>query len=106
MSDHNNNPVYAFKQQGSKAPKSGLSRELHALTGGRVSLTSSVDPFKGLKQKRRTPSQQKPIKKWEWKEIKSSARKDELKLYHWERCDFKCIYINNSFSQFSRYSHY
>ncbi|KAI7748439.1 hypothetical protein M8C21_007597 [Ambrosia artemisiifolia] len=59
----------------------GISREVYALTGGVAPLMPSVD-VNQLK-KRHQPENEKIT--WEWLSFTSSARKDDLKLYHWVR---------------------
>ncbi|KAJ6873296.1 hypothetical protein NC651_032234 [Populus alba x Populus x berolinensis] len=57
-----------------------LSREVYALTGGLAPLMPSIDVSQ---LKRRPPSDEKIT--WQWLPFTSSARKDNLQLYHWVR---------------------
>ncbi|KAL3814453.1 hypothetical protein ACJIZ3_015721 [Penstemon smallii] len=57
----------------------GISREVYALTGGMVPLMPAID-VNQLKRK----SQNDKIS-WQWLPFTSSARKDDLQLYHWVR---------------------
>lgn len=58
----------------------GISREVYALTGGLAPLMPSIDVSQ---LKRRPPSDEKIT--WQWLPFTSSARKDNLQLYHWVR---------------------
>ncbi|CAH8320746.1 unnamed protein product [Eruca vesicaria subsp. sativa] len=58
----------------------GISREVYALTGGVAPLMPSIDVNH---LKRRPPPDEKVA--WQWLPVKSSARKDDLQLYHWVR---------------------
>ncbi|KAJ8899001.1 hypothetical protein K2173_008824 [Erythroxylum novogranatense] len=58
----------------------GISREVYALTGGLAPLMPSID---SSQLKRRPPSDEKIT--WQWLPFTSSARKDNLQLYHWVR---------------------
>lgn len=58
----------------------GISREVYALTGGLAPLMPSIDVSH---LKRRPPSDEKIT--WQWLPFTSSARKDNLQLYHWVR---------------------
>ncbi|XP_077240446.1 myb-like transcription factor family protein [Tasmannia lanceolata] len=59
----------------------GVSREVYALTGGLPPLMPSLD-ISHLK--RRPPSDKQKIS-WQWLPFTSSARTDNLQLYHWAR---------------------
>ncbi|KAK4476867.1 hypothetical protein RD792_016031 [Penstemon davidsonii] len=71
------------QEKKSKPPKEsqrkpdGISREVYALTGGMVPLMPTID-VNQLKRK----SQNDKIT-WQWLPFTSSARKDDLQLYHW-----------------------
>ncbi|KAM0971448.1 hypothetical protein ACFX13_019652 [Malus domestica] len=56
----------------------GISREVYALTGGVPPLMPAVEP---LQLKKRPPTDEKIT--WQWLPFTSSARKDNLRLYHW-----------------------
>ncbi|CAN6679422.1 unnamed protein product [Malus baccata var. baccata] len=56
----------------------GISREVYALTGGVPPLMPAVEP---LQLKKRPPTDEKIS--WQWLPFTSSARKDNLRLYHW-----------------------
>ncbi|XP_068340949.1 SWR1-complex protein 4-like isoform X1 [Pyrus communis] len=56
----------------------GISREVYALTGGVPPLMPAVEP---LQLKKRPPTDEKIT--WQWLPFTSSARKDNLQLYHW-----------------------
>ncbi|OIV95351.1 hypothetical protein TanjilG_07507 [Lupinus angustifolius] len=58
----------------------GISREVYALTGGLPSLMPSID---ASHLKKKPPSNEKIT--WQWLPFTSSARKDNLQLYHWVR---------------------
>ncbi|XVF80714.1 hypothetical protein PTKIN_Ptkin15bG0097300 [Pterospermum kingtungense] len=58
----------------------GISREVYALTGGLAPLMPSIDVSH---LKRRPPSDEKIT--WQWLPFTSSARNDNLQLYHWVR---------------------
>ncbi|KAE9593764.1 hypothetical protein Lal_00036312 [Lupinus albus] len=58
----------------------GISREVYALTGGLPSLMPSID---ASHLKKKPPSDEKIT--WQWLPFTSSARKDNLQLYHWVR---------------------
>ncbi|EEF47221.1 SWR1-complex protein 4 [Ricinus communis] len=58
----------------------GISREVYALTGGLAPLMPSIDTSQ---LKKRPPSDEKIT--WQWLPFTSSARKDNLQLYHWVR---------------------
>ncbi|KAM0027391.1 putative transcription factor MYB-HB-like family [Helianthus debilis subsp. tardiflorus] len=68
-------------QKDSQRKPDGISREVYALTGGVAPLMPSVD-VNQLK-KRHQPENEKIT--WEWLSFTNSARKDDLKLYHWVR---------------------
>ncbi|XP_022728291.1 SWR1-complex protein 4-like isoform X2 [Durio zibethinus] len=57
-----------------------VSREVYALTGGLAPLMPSIEVSQ---LKRRPPSDEKIT--WQWLPFTSSARKDDLQLYHWAR---------------------
>ncbi|TQD78494.1 hypothetical protein C1H46_035947 [Malus baccata] len=56
----------------------GISREVYALIGGVPPLMPAVEP---LQLKKRPPTDEKIT--WQWLPFTSSARKDNLQLYHW-----------------------
>ncbi|KAL3030106.1 hypothetical protein AAZX31_03G201600 [Glycine max] len=58
----------------------GISREVYALTGGLASLMPAIE----ASQLKKKPL---PLEKitWQWLPFTSSARKDNLHLYHWVR---------------------
>ncbi|XP_019422042.1 PREDICTED: SWR1-complex protein 4-like isoform X1 [Lupinus angustifolius] len=58
----------------------GISREVYALTGGLSSLMPAID---ASHLKKKPPSDEKIT--WQWLPFTSSARKDNLQLYHWVR---------------------
>ncbi|KAK7255673.1 hypothetical protein RIF29_29090 [Crotalaria pallida] len=58
----------------------GISREVYALTGGLPALMPAIDAAHLIK---RPPSDEKIT--WQWLPFTSSARKDNLQLYHWVR---------------------
>ncbi|WMV10530.1 hypothetical protein MTR67_003915 [Solanum verrucosum] len=68
-------------QKESQRKPDGISREVYALTGGIAPLMPSID----INQlKRRALSESEKIT-WQWLPFTSSARKDNLQLYHWVR---------------------
>ncbi|TYH06270.1 hypothetical protein ES288_A08G143200v1 [Gossypium darwinii] len=67
-------------QKDSQRKPDGISREVYALTGGVAPLMPSIDVSQ---LKRRPPSDEKIT--WQWLPFTSSARKDDLQLYHWVR---------------------
>lgn len=67
-------------QKDSQRKPDGISREVYALTGGLAPLMPSLDVSQ---LKRRPPSDEKIT--WQWLPFTSSARKDNLQLYHWVR---------------------
>ncbi|XP_039027490.1 SWR1-complex protein 4-like isoform X2 [Hibiscus syriacus] len=67
-------------QKDSQRKPDGISREVYALTGGVAPLMPSIDVSQ---LKRRPPSDEKIT--WQWLPFTSSARKDNLQLYHWVR---------------------
>ncbi|XP_022727679.1 SWR1-complex protein 4-like isoform X2 [Durio zibethinus] len=67
-------------QKDSQRKPDGISREVYALTGGLAPLMPSIDVSQ---LKRRPPSDEKIT--WQWLPFTSSARKDDLQLYHWAR---------------------
>uniref|UniRef100_M4DXZ5 Myb-like domain-containing protein n=1 Tax=Brassica campestris TaxID=3711 RepID=M4DXZ5_BRACM len=70
----------ARPQKESHRKPDGISREVYALTGGVAPLMPSIDV---THLKRPPPPDEKVA--WQWLPIKSSARKDDLQLYHWVR---------------------
>ncbi|XP_057439182.1 SWR1-complex protein 4-like isoform X2 [Lotus japonicus] len=58
----------------------GISREVYALTGGLPSLMPAID---SSQFKKKPPPDEKIT--WQWLPFTSSARKDNLQLYHWVR---------------------
>ncbi|KAF3554467.1 hypothetical protein F2Q69_00018158 [Brassica cretica] len=71
----------ARPQKQSHRKPDGISREVHALTGGVAPpLTPSIDV---THLKRPPPPHEKVA--WQWLPIYSSARKDDLQLYRWVR---------------------
>ncbi|KAK7396399.1 hypothetical protein VNO78_17383 [Psophocarpus tetragonolobus] len=58
----------------------GISREVYALTGGLAPLMPAIE---ASQLKKKSP----PLEKitWQWLPFTSSARKDNLQLYHWVR---------------------
>ncbi|KAF5732065.1 SWR1-complex protein 4-like isoform X1 [Tripterygium wilfordii] len=58
----------------------GISREVYALTGGLAPLMPAIDTSQ---LKKRPPADEKIT--WQWLPFTSSARKDNLQLYHWVR---------------------
>ncbi|KAA3469795.1 SWR1-complex protein 4 isoform X1 [Gossypium australe] len=75
-------------QKDSQRKPDGISREVYALTGGVAPLMPSIDVSQ---LKRRPPSDEKVLPRlllfitWQWLPFTSSARKDDLQLYHWVR---------------------
>lgn len=68
-------------QKESQRKPDGISREVYALTGGIAPLMPSID----INQlKKRALSESEKIT-WQWLPFTSSARKDNLQLYHWVR---------------------
>ncbi|XP_056845336.1 SWR1-complex protein 4 isoform X2 [Raphanus sativus] len=67
-------------QKESHRKPDGISREVYALTGGVAPLMPSIDV---THLKRRPPPDEKVA--WQWLPVKSSARNDDLQLYHWVR---------------------
>ncbi|KAF4353917.1 hypothetical protein F8388_007438 [Cannabis sativa] len=65
-------------QKDSHRKPDGISREVYALTGGVPPLMPSID----LSQLRKRPPADEKIT-WQWLPFTSSARKDNLQLYHW-----------------------
>ncbi|CAN6830036.1 unnamed protein product [Brassica oleracea] len=65
-------------QKESHRKPDGISREVYALTGGVAPLMPSIDV---THLKRPPPPDEKVA--WQWLPVKSSARKDDLQLYHW-----------------------
>ncbi|XP_076958913.1 SWR1-complex protein 4-like [Bidens hawaiensis] len=69
-------------QKDSQRKPDGISREVYALTGGvPPPLMPSLD-VNQLKKRQKTENEKIT---WEWLSFTSSARKDDLKLYHWVR---------------------
>lgn len=68
-------------QKDSQRKPDGISREVYALTGGLAPLMPSIDinQFK----KKSQPENEKIT--WQWLPFTSSARNDNLQLYHWVR---------------------
>ncbi|XP_027352774.1 SWR1-complex protein 4-like isoform X2 [Abrus precatorius] len=64
----------------SKRKPDGISREVYALTGGMPPLMPAIEPSQ---LKKKPPSLEKIT--WQWLPFTSSARKDNLQLYHWVR---------------------
>ncbi|XP_061366208.1 SWR1-complex protein 4-like [Gastrolobium bilobum] len=58
----------------------GISREVYALTGGLPPLMPAID---ASPLKKKPPPHEKIT--WQWLPFTSSARKDNLQLYHWVR---------------------
>ncbi|KAK7337550.1 hypothetical protein VNO77_18131 [Canavalia gladiata] len=58
----------------------GISREVYALTGGLPPLMPAIE---ASQLKKKPPSHEKIT--WQWLPFTSSARKDNLQLYHWVR---------------------
>ncbi|KAI3693819.1 hypothetical protein L1987_76771 [Smallanthus sonchifolius] len=69
-------------QKDSQRKPDGISREVYALTGGVAPLMPSID-VNQLKKRQQQPENEKIT--WEWLSFTNSARKDDLKLYHWVR---------------------
>ncbi|XP_062115249.1 SWR1-complex protein 4 isoform X2 [Humulus lupulus] len=67
-------------QKDSHRKPDGISREVYALTGGVPPLMPSID----LSQLRKRPPADEKIT-WQWLPFTSSARNDNLQLYHWVR---------------------
>ncbi|KAG5395493.1 hypothetical protein IGI04_017307 [Brassica rapa subsp. trilocularis] len=67
-------------QKESHRKPDGISREVYALTGGVAPLMPSID----VTQLKRPPPPDEKVA-WQWLPVKSSARKDDLQLYHWVR---------------------
>ncbi|XP_042516110.1 SWR1-complex protein 4-like [Macadamia integrifolia] len=68
-------------QKDSQRKPDGISREVYALTGGVAPLMPSIDVSQ---LKRRSHSDKEKIT-WKWLPFTSSARTDNLHLYHWVR---------------------
>ncbi|KAJ0977480.1 hypothetical protein J5N97_012954 [Dioscorea zingiberensis] len=60
----------------------GVSREVYALTGGLAPLMPSIEVSH---LKKRPPPENKEKVTWQWLPFTSSARTDNLQLYHWVR---------------------
>ncbi|KAK4491233.1 hypothetical protein RD792_001966 [Penstemon davidsonii] len=75
------------QEKKSKPPKEtqrkpdGISREVYALTGGLAPLMPAID-VNHLKRKAQLENEKIT---WQWLPFTSSARKDDLQLYHWVR---------------------
>lgn len=67
-------------QKDSQRKPDGISREVYALTGGLAPLMPSIPVH--LKRKSLTDNEKIT---WQWLSFTSSARKDNLELYHWVR---------------------
>ncbi|WZZ47967.1 SWR1-complex protein 4 isoform X1 [Brassica napus] len=67
-------------QKESHRKPDGISREVYALTGGVAPLMPSID----VTHLKRPPPHDEKVA-WQWLPVKSSARKDDLQLYHWVR---------------------
>ncbi|KAI4349772.1 hypothetical protein L6164_010328 [Bauhinia variegata] len=67
-------------QKDSQRKPDGISREVYALTGGLTPLMPAIDPSQ---LKKKPPVDEKIT--WQWLPFTSSARKDNLQLYHWVR---------------------
>ncbi|XP_021836734.2 SWR1-complex protein 4 [Spinacia oleracea] len=80
------NALPLSQEKKSKPPKEpqrkpdGISREVYMLTGGVPPLMPAIDTSQ---LKRRPPTDEKVT--WQWLSFSNSARKDDLKLYHWVR---------------------
>ncbi|KAJ6814674.1 putative SWR1-complex protein 4 [Iris pallida] len=61
----------------------GVSREVYALTGGMAPLMPAVEA--SHLKRRPTPNAEKEKITWQWLSFTSSARSDNLHLYHWVR---------------------
>ncbi|KAG0455097.1 hypothetical protein HPP92_024098 [Vanilla planifolia] len=59
----------------------GISREVYALTGGMAPLMPTVE----VSHLKRRPAAGKEKITWQWLPFTSSARSDNLQLYHWVR---------------------
>ncbi|KAL6500227.1 swr complex subunit [Orobanche hederae] len=76
-----------IQEKKSKPPKEsqrkpdGISREVYALTGGLAPLMPAID-VNQLKRKAQSGNEKIT---WQWLPFTSSARKDDLQLYHWVR---------------------
>ncbi|KAJ4969381.1 hypothetical protein NE237_016082 [Protea cynaroides] len=68
-------------QKDSQRKPDGISREVYALTGGLAPLMPSVDVSH---LKRHSQADNEKIT-WRWLPFRSSARTDNLQLYHWVR---------------------
>ncbi|OVA16725.1 SANT/Myb domain [Macleaya cordata] len=68
-------------QKDSQRKPDGVSREVYALTGGLAPLMPTFDPSH---LKRKSQSDKEKIT-WQWLPFTSSARTDNLQLYHWVR---------------------
>ncbi|KAL6339773.1 hypothetical protein AAG906_034859 [Vitis piasezkii] len=67
-------------QKDSQRKPDGISREVYALTGGLAPLMPAVD----VSQLKRRPQSDEKVT-WQWLPFTSSARTDNLQLYHWVR---------------------
>ncbi|XP_010241543.1 PREDICTED: SWR1-complex protein 4 [Nelumbo nucifera] len=68
-------------QKDSQRKPDGISREVYALTGGLAPIMPAIDVSH---LKKRTQSEKGKVT-WQWLPFTSSARKDNLQLYHWVR---------------------
>ncbi|XP_017701520.1 SWR1-complex protein 4 [Phoenix dactylifera] len=59
----------------------GVSREVYALTGGMAPLMPSIE----VSHLKKRPNSEKEKITWQWLSFTSSARTDNLQLYHWVR---------------------
>ncbi|KAL6620604.1 hypothetical protein ACP70R_035743 [Stipagrostis hirtigluma subsp. patula] len=82
-------PFSSSQEKKSRTPKEpqrkpdGVSREVYALTGG-VGMAPLMPTIEASHLKRR-PAAEKEKVKWQWLPFTSSARTDNLQLYHWVR---------------------
>ncbi|CAD6251496.1 unnamed protein product [Miscanthus lutarioriparius] len=80
-------PFSSSQEKKSRPPKEpqrkpdGVSREVYALTGG-VGMAPLMPTIEASHLKRR-PAAEKEKVAWQWLPFKSSARTDNLQLYHW-----------------------
>ncbi|EES04713.1 hypothetical protein BDA96_04G091300 [Sorghum bicolor] len=82
-------PFSSSQEKKSRPPKEpqrkpdGVSREVYALTGG-VGMAPLMPTIEASHLKRR-PAAEKEKVAWQWLPFTSSARTDNLQLYHWVR---------------------
>ncbi|AQK69503.1 SWR1-complex protein 4 [Zea mays] len=82
-------PFSSSQEKKSRPPKEpqrkpdGVSREVYALTGG-VGMPPLMPTIEASHLKRR-PAAEKEKVAWQWLPFTSSARTDNLQLYHWVR---------------------